>query len=126
MEALRERIQELEEQLGIVSTEADGLFRLPVTAMQTRMLGVLMKFDLCSRERLFFALYSDRPDSNWPDDRLIDVQISHIRKKLAPRSISIKTKWGQGWYMEAEDKQKVRDWVLELTTYDETNWPCHA
>ena len=42
------------------------------------------------------------------DEKIIDVWICKMRKKLAKQGISIETEWGQGYYLTDETKAKLR------------------
>ena len=56
-----------------------------------------------STETLMTLLYSDQPDDP-PDDKIIDVYISQLRRDLEPTPCSIRTDWGFG-YQLCEYKQ---------------------
>ena len=39
-----------------------------------------------------------KPEARWPDDKIVDVYVSKVRRKL-PEGFSIVTVWGQGYSM---------------------------
>lgn len=47
------------------------------------------------REAMFVAMYAGRPDCDWADQKIMDVQICRIRKIL-PKG-GVETIWGRGW-----------------------------
>ena len=56
-----------------------------------------------STDTLMTLLYSDRPDDP-PDEKIIDVLVSQLRRDLEPTPCSIRTDWGFG-YQLCEYKQ---------------------
>lgn len=58
------------------------------------------------REQLHDALYWEKSSDEDPDIKIIDVQISHLRKLLKPMGIAIETQWGRGYRLiEQEVKE---------------------
>lgn len=105
LETAIERIEQLEEALGLGFQMHP---RYGLSAAHERVLGLLVASPgVATRERMFTALYGMRDDGG-PDQKIFDVYISQIRKKLTPHGVNISTVWGRGWFMEAEDKAKVR------------------
>lgn len=52
------------------------------------------------RGGLYAAITGDRPEVDWPSMKVIDIQISHIRRLLRKnfgRDMMIKTIWGLGY-----------------------------
>jgi hypothetical protein len=66
-----------------------------------RPFGVRGKGKLLTKEQAFHRLYGDKPEAA-PNDKILDVMISHIRKKLEGMPVSIDTVWGEGWKLDGE------------------------
>lgn len=60
---------------------------------------------LMSRDRLMAAVYYDRAIDEVPDDKIIDIWVCKIRKKL-PDGVAIETVWGRGWRMVVPDQMR--------------------
>jgi two-component system cell cycle response regulator CtrA len=108
-EALRYRVQVLEEEFGV---SAAYLLPLDLTRSEATVLGVLMKNRTVRKSGFMIALYGDRIGDP-PDIKIIDVVVCKTRKKLAQHGIEIKTVWGIGYEMPEESKVRAR----ELITY---------
>jgi two-component system cell cycle response regulator CtrA len=100
-DTLRERIRELEAMLGM---SIDAPLELGLTGTEARMFGLLRKVELASKKSLMTALYWDRIDDA-PHEKIVDVMICHLRRKLKPWKIEIETAWGQGYAMQAASKK---------------------
>lgn len=103
---LRERVMQLEEQLGASAT-FPPIFML--TAHEARIFGALMQRETCTKEQLMSALYSLRPDSDEVMIKIIDVYVCKARKKLAPFGIEITTIWGRGYMLTEAMKRRARE-----------------
>ncbi len=107
VEHLRGRIEELEHLLGL-NIWAPGT----LTRVQSKMAGILLTKEIVSQEMFHLALYNDRQDCDVPQPKIVDVQLSKLRKKLKHAAgIEIKNHWGHGWYLDVADKAKLRDMV---------------
>jgi two-component system OmpR family response regulator/two-component system response regulator RstA len=89
--------------LGARSVSIDGQ-NVPLSSNEFDLLVHLAKHagEVLSRERIFQDLYRREYDGV---DRMLDVRISHLRKKLgddADCSERIKTIWGQGYLFVAD------------------------
>ena len=108
-ERLRDRVEELSRVLGVdrslTSRLRDG-FGLEPGLLP--ILGMLMKRAFVSHASLYTVLYAGRPECDWPDAKVMDVQICKLRRKLRKHGVGIQTRWGEGWGMSATDKAKVR------------------
>jgi DNA-binding response OmpR family regulator len=98
---LREKIASLESMLGI-RIEVPLVFGL--TNQQAKVLGMLMKREIVTKEMAFTALYGLRTGGADVEIKIIDVFICHVRRKLKPFEIEIETVWGQGYRMSPEAK----------------------
>lgn len=63
------------------------------------------KGKLVRKETIYQTLFSHKPDSDWPDDKTLDVVICKMRKKIGPfSSWEIHTVWGEGRVLRAREK----------------------
>ena len=104
-DTLREHVRQLEEALedALAPTLAlPDAWRLTTT--EERFLCAIRAVgpNILHRERGLLALYGMWDDM--PDQKIIDVWLSKLRKKLreAQAQITIETIWGRGWRMPAE------------------------
>lgn len=100
---LRERVSQLEAALGRQewSPEAWGLSR-----QESRIICCLALRELAVMEILKMAAAT--PGGIEPGPQDIHVHICRIRRKLARFGIEIKTRWGVGYFLEAETRKRVR------------------
>lgn len=104
VEALRYQVEELRHAMGL---RAEFPRELRLTPYEARMLGLLTRRDIASKEYLFTALYAD----DWSECRepkVIEVFLSKLRKKLSPFGVTIRNDYGHGWYLSKEDKAKLK------------------
>lgn len=107
---LRDRIEELERVLGVdrsLTSKLRDVFGLEPGL--SPILGMLMQRIFVSHSSLYTVLYANRPECDWPEPKILDVQICKLRRKLKKIGASIDTRWGEGWMMTAANKAKVRD-----------------
>jgi hypothetical protein len=113
---LRDRVEELEQLLGIVAEDVvDRFIALGISPGEKRILNVLFTWKLVRREKLYTLLYGNRPECDQPDVRTIDVQICRLRKYLSAFNIAIGTQRDAGWFITEENKEKLKnlaDWLL--------------
>lgn len=108
-ETLRERIDQLQKEIGIAA-EPPLIFGL--TKNEAIMFGVLLT-TLAPRKTTFMAaLFSDRIDES-PEIKIIDVWIYKMRQKLKPFGIEIKTEWGIGYSMPKASKVIARQLIAQ-------------
>jgi DNA-binding response OmpR family regulator len=109
---LKDRIAQLEELIGIDRSltgqlrEAFGL-----EPNQAEILGMLYRRQFVTRDGLYTVLYGDRPEEEWPEDKVLDSQVSKLRKALRAAAkrrreqpVEFITKWGEGWQMSPATK----------------------
>lgn len=110
------RVAELEEALG--QTSQLSLKRLLKPAIYLRacepMLGLRLARQTVSRDAAFTVLYGDRPESDQPDVKIIDIIVLRLRTMLQPYQVRITSDWGQGYYMTADDKRRCRELLERL------------
>ena len=102
-ERLRAEIDEFKRQLA---HEYSAPREWMLTALEERIVGLLVKSESCSKDMLFNGLYGDRLDQ--PDPKIVDVFICKIRKKLAPFEIEIETLWGRGYRLSDRSRAQLR------------------
>lgn len=60
------------------------------------------------KDHIQTAIESTRPPNSDPtDQKMIDVIIHHIRAKIKPYGIELKTRWGQGYSLPFAEREKV-------------------
>lgn len=91
---LRERVRQLEQALAPDSIAVPLEWCL--TAAEASVYRCLAARPWASKATLMVALYSDRADDG-PDQKIVDVFICKLRKKLRPFGVGIATIWGQGY-----------------------------
>ncbi len=102
---LADRVTQLEALLRDPDWMAPPEFRL--TQSETRVLDLLLRRRLVTKDGLMAALYGDEIDEQ-PDIKITDQFICKIRAKLKPFGITIHTRWGVGWYMIPSTQDRVR------------------
>lgn len=90
-----------------------------VTQLQACLLSVLIRREEAPKETLHNAIEHRRmkramkpQNLEETDPKMVDVVVCHLRKKLKPFKLEIKTLWSRGYYM---DKQH-RDLALQIVT----------
>ena|SRR5579871_3436151 len=109
LERLRDRIAELEELVGL-HERIPWWLGTKLTPMQAKLLSLLLKRELVSQETACIAIYGNGVDSR-PAPKIIDTFVHHIRQKLKPYSVKISNAWSRGYYIDAENKQKLRELI---------------
>lgn len=104
---LEDRIQQLEEALGVLVLPP---LEWGLTKNEGRLIGVLLERELVTKDTAMAALYRDRGESE-PEVKIVDVFICKARKKLRPFGIQIDTRWGVGYSMSAASKAAARQQI---------------
>lgn len=82
------------------SDESHPVYDLPLTRSERRLVKLLMdRPNQPVRKKVIYdCIYHDRPDyDELPLQKIIDVFVSKIRKKLPPEHGQIETIWGEGY-----------------------------
>lgn len=95
-ETLKERIRQMERAMK----EHTPLFHLPLEPKQRAMVNLLLLREAVTHDAMATVL-----GMNYST---IKVQMSKIRRKLAPLGVKIGTDWGAGYYLTPDMKEKVR------------------
>lgn len=108
-EMLRERIAALEAQLGMT---VEVPLSLGLTAAETKLFGYFLKRDLVTKDGALVVMYGHRPADEMAEEKIIDVFVCKMRRKLTPFGIAIETIWGRGYRMPPESKARAREFLL--------------
>jgi hypothetical protein len=103
-ETLREENRQLKQAL-LGAAEPPPYFGL--TGSEAKMFNVLLHNRAPRPEAFMTALFSTDADEP-PDEKILDVWICKMRKKLKPFGIEIKTHWGECWEMPEASKEIAR------------------
>jgi hypothetical protein len=108
VQRLRDRVEELEELLGADPEDGErfAVFRIPA-GTGPRLLGLLLRRKVVSREAAQVVLYGGRPENQQPSIESLDIHIFRIRKQLRLHKIEVVTVWGIGWLLEPEAKAQI-------------------
>jgi DNA-binding response OmpR family regulator len=105
---LRAEIASLREQLKASGAEPHP--PIPVswglTRTEARLLEPLMRRECVGRESMMDFLYGHCAMP--PGDKIIDVFVCKIRKKLAPLGASIASRWGFGYYIPPDERAMLK------------------
>lgn len=110
LDLIRRENAHLREKVAILEDALSGTRLLPLewglTGQESRVFGVLVNRELASKEAVMVSLYGDKPDAAM--EKIVDVYICKIRKKLKPFGIDIQTVWGRGWVLPREIRDRYR------------------
>lgn len=104
-EELKERIRQLEAMLG---QTFDAHRKFGLTKAETKILGVLARVQVASRDAIHSLLYFDRPN-DVPDINIVNCFICKLRKKLRPHGIAIETDRNSGYFLSSATKAKLAE-----------------
>lgn len=82
-----------------------------LNAIEVTIARELAKRRHTTKEQLFDRLYSDRPRSQQPAPKIIDLLICKLRRKLPEGTI--KTVWGEGYEVSAKATKVLRSHVAK-------------
>jgi DNA-binding response OmpR family regulator len=102
---LQDRIEELEQLLGMAPT-LPRPWRL--TPREARLFGLLMKHAVLSADFIIAAIWGGDAGTS---DKSLEVLVFKLRRKLAPAGIVINTEWSTGYYIAADHKRLARDLI---------------
>ena len=109
-ETLMDRIDQLETELGL-RNEVPPILGIPRN--MGRLLAMLLKREVVTREGAVLAIYSGMQNA-WgkePDPKIIDVFVCKLRVRLRKYGIKVSCKWGLGYFMDGENKRKLRELI---------------
>ncbi|MGV6876658.1 helix-turn-helix domain-containing protein [Pseudochelatococcus sp. B33] len=99
IETLRERVRQLEDALAPPGVHVPIEWRL--TPVEATVYQCLASRHEATKQAIMTALYGTRPDDA-PEIKIVDVIVCHIRKKLKPFGIEIRTIWGRGYAIDGK------------------------
>ena len=111
-DVLLDRIDQLERELGL-KVEIPPEFCIPRN--MGALLAMLLKREVVTRDGALLAIYSGMPNT-WdkePDPKIIDVFICKLRTRLKKYGIKVSCKWGLGYFMDGENKRKLRELIAQ-------------
>ena len=105
-DTLREQVKLLEEALG---AKMPGPSFVHLTTHESRLFGALRSTAFMTKEAILNVMYGGMLEE--PNQKIIDVYICKIRRKMAPFGVEIDTVWGRGYCIS--DVMKARINLLE-------------
>jgi two-component system cell cycle response regulator CtrA len=103
-----ERIRQLEELMGVGFMVHPSL---GLTRLEEAMLGAIYAANhTVTRDRVFDLLFGLHDDP--PEPKIMDVAMSHLRRKLRPLGVHITTVWGRGWYLAPAERAKIEPYLF--------------
>lgn len=83
-----------------------SFFRL--TRLQAAVFATLIKRPSVTKDQLHQAIENNRdPNQDPTDQKMVDVVICHIRKKIKDHLLTIETIWGIGYSMKVDARERV-------------------
>ena len=79
------------------------------TRQQAAVIAIMLKRTELTKAQIHTILQENRPTSSRDptDQKMVDVVIFHIRKKLMPHGIAIETVWGTGYLISPKDRENT-------------------
>ena len=109
VQRLRDRVEELERILGIDQEMVNRIrVGISVTPDQAKMLGLLITRTIVTHDAMFTAVHGDKPECDQPTPKVMEVQLSQLRRRLKPYGVAVVNAWKSGWFLTATDKARVR------------------
>jgi hypothetical protein len=85
-----------------------------VTKLQCSLLSPLLQRKEVTRTAMHEIIEKRRkPGSPPTEEKLVDVVICNLRKKLKPFGLEIKTIWSQGYYMTPDTRRSAHEQIAE-------------
>jgi hypothetical protein len=116
-----DRIAQLEDLLGLSAAVpiAALLQKRGVARQDAKILGMLVRRPFVANEVAYDALYGDLPETKRPEQYASRRSIKRIRRALEGTGIEINNAWGEGYFISAQDKQKLLTMWPELADYQQ-------
>lgn len=94
-----------------------------MTRLQAAVFVAIVRRPEITKDQVHTAIESTRsPTADPTDQKMIDVVICHIRKKIKDHDIRVGTKWGQGYSLPHAEREKV---IALLGEYFQPSKPAH-
>ena len=113
---LQDQLDKAEEKIvhlqQLLQPQSENLYvGIKLTRNQETVVDILLATNgICSKERLYAALYLSRQGYK-PDPKVLRETVRVIRKQLRPHGIEIKTVFGKGYTMPRASKAKLTELV---------------
>ena len=113
---LEVRVEELEELLGL---RCDRPRPRGFTPCAWKLLGLLTHRPLVTHEFAFRALYGWKAEGDQPADlRIIATHLARLRKTLRRYGISVGTSFGEGYFLDEENRRRAAQLVGDSARAD--------
>lgn len=88
--------------------------RFKFTRLQAAVFVTLLRRPEINKDQLHTAIEAIRPNQDEPtDQKMVDVVICHIRKKIKPFEVTIDTIWGVGYSLPAAGRALMLDLLAQ-------------
>lgn len=79
------------------------------TRLEAAILAVLLKRNTLTKQQLHLVIEQNRPSPGLPetDEKMVDVVICHLRKKLKAHPLVIETIWGIGYMIPIDHRERT-------------------
>lgn len=125
-EQMQDRIEELEELLGLPMPRLRSIPDIRST-FDWRLLGLLMRRTLVTREFAFTALYGGLPEADQPKDvRIIDQRVYRLNLVLRRQGMHIETERFTGYYLDEKTKTRLCALVADEADRHRADNPAHG
>jgi two-component system cell cycle response regulator CtrA len=108
---LTEQVELLQEQIAFLQSALLGDSPLPLewrlTETEERVMRVILAREYASKDAIMAALYWDKDEPS--DEKIVDVLVCKIRKKVQRFGIDVKNQWGRGYYLPREIRRQYRN-----------------
>jgi len=85
-----------------------------LTRLEASMLSALIQRRECRRDAMHKIIEQRRPNApEQTDQKMVDVMICKLRKKLKPHDLKIKTMWSIGYMMPPEDRRRASEMLKQ-------------
>lgn len=111
-------IQSLRDQIEVLEQALIGRDPMPLVLQLTQTENLVLAFlaqrDQATKGQIMTALYGLRPaEHEIPEQKIVDVFVCKLRKKVVPFGITIETVWGIGYALPPQSKQRLRDLITD-------------
>lgn len=80
-----------------------------ITRLEAAVFATLLKRNTLTKQQLHQVIEQNRPSPGLPetDEKMVDVIICHLRKKLKRHELAIETIWGIGYMMALPERERA-------------------
>jgi two-component system cell cycle response regulator CtrA len=105
---LREKVRSLE---ALIAPDIIVPIEWGLTGKEGLLLSLLVGRELVSKDYAIQAMYALNHDDDIPDQKIVDVFVCKIRKKLTPFGVTIHTVWGKGYTLDQSTRQRLKSQI---------------